>query len=266
MEDSRLTPSATDEGRLPADGPALRVTGLTVAYGKAPPVIENVDIEVAPGEIVGLIGPNGAGKTSLVNAVSGVVRPRAGKVSVGGVDVSRRSMARRVKAGLSRTFQLPQANDELTVEEQLAVMLPGFAWAWPLLGQRRYGPRLAEVLEQLSLTESRRRKIPELTLGEYRRFELARALATDPTVVLADETVSGLDEGGAETLHRALRWLADRHVGVLLIEHNIPFVRKVADRLVVLDLGRVIAAGDPAEVLALDRVRTAYLGTADAAA
>jgi branched-chain amino acid transport system ATP-binding protein len=244
--------------------PVLAVRELTVAYG-ANRAVDSVSLDVHAGEFVGLIGPNGAGKTSLLNAVSGIVKRQSGSVFLRGIDVSRASFARRCRLGLSRTFQIPRSSSTLTVEEQVAVQVRGFRGAWLWRPDRKAADVLRATLDEVGIVEIRDRLTSSLTLGEYRLFEEARAAASAPTVVLSDESASGMDLAGTEHLKDSLRRLTGAGAGVLLVEHNIPFVRAVADRLVVLDLGRVIATGGVEEVLASEIVQEAYMGHAAAA-
>jgi ABC-type branched-subunit amino acid transport system ATPase component len=257
-----MSSAVEDAERSAAGAPALRVRDLSVSYGGTK-AVDGVSLEVWPGEIVGLIGPNGAGKTSLLNAVSGVVRAASGSIELGGEDVTRHSFARRARMGLSRTFQIPRASAQLSVEEQIALSLRRFRGAWTWRRDREAGEALRTDLDEMGLTSLRGRLSTSLTLGEYRLFEMARAAASAPAVILSDESASGMDPGGAQRLRDGLQRLAERGSGVLLVEHNIPFVRTVAQRLVVIDLGKTIAEGDVETVLASDVVRDAYLGNAD---
>ncbi|MEQ8719096.1 MAG: ATP-binding cassette domain-containing protein [Acidimicrobiales bacterium] len=241
----------------------LEVRDICVTFGGSR-AVDGVSMAVPEGAIVGLIGPNGAGKTTLLKVMAGLVRPDQGSVSLRGVDVTRSGIARRARAGLAMTFQVPRSVANLTVGEQLLIPLASF---------RRFGSRerrehwqalVQRVVADLDLAALLDRYPTELTLGEIRRFEVARALMREPAILLVDEPASGMSSEDVVTLAGQLRRVAAGGVAVLLIEHNVPFVREVASTLHVLDLGRLIASGSPADVLANDAVKDAYLGVSGA--
>lgn len=241
----------------------LEVRQATVTFGGTR-AVDDVSIAVPEGEIVGLIGPNGAGKTTLLKVMAGLVRPDHGTVFLRGIDVTRRGIAARARAGLAMTFQVPRSVANLTVGEQLLIPLASF---------RRFGRRerreqwqglIQRVVTDLDLSTLLNRYPTELTLGEIRRFEVARALMREPAVLLVDEPASGMSSDDVVTLAGQLRRVAASGVAILLIEHNVPFVREVVSTLHVLDLGRLIASGPPAEVLTNNAVKDAYLGVSGA--
>ena len=236
--------------------------------------LDGVDLDVERGQIVGLLGPNGAGKTTLFNTITGVVRPTAGTVSIDDTDVSGKGVNDRVRLGVSRTFQTPRLDLESSVLD--AVML-GFtsrveqSWLSQLLGTRavrrkeeELRHRAEELIRQLSITNDPSRRSGDLSLGTLRLVEVARALAAEPNYLLLDEPAAGTDQQDRELLGQAIRDAAARGLGVLLVEHNVPFVAELSHHLAVLVEGRVIARGKPDEVLANPDVMKAYVGESHA--
>ncbi|MFI7706332.1 ABC transporter ATP-binding protein [Nonomuraea sp. NPDC049480] len=245
----------------------LAVEGVSVAFGGVR-ALDQVSFEVAGGQVCGVIGPNGAGKTTLFDVVSGLRRPSAGRVSVAGRDVTGVSPVKRARGGLRRTFQRTQVFGRLTVADNVLAALDwhggGGGLAADLVGwpgrrrrERERRERVAEVLELCGLTPLRDAYAAALPVGQRRLVELARALADRPTLLLLDEPTSGLDAGQTARLGEVVRAL---ETTVLLVEHDMGFVMDTCDRIVVLDLGRVIATGPPAEIREDPVVRAAYLG------
>jgi branched-chain amino acid transport system ATP-binding protein len=245
----------------------LAVEGVSVAFGGVR-ALDQVSFEVAEGQVCGVIGPNGAGKTTLFDVVSGLRRPSAGRVSVAGRDLTGVSPVKRARAGLRRTFQRTQVFGRLTVADNvlaaldwhgggggLAADLVGWPGRWRRERERR--ERVAEVLEMCGLTPLRDAYAAALPVGQRRLVELARALADRPALLLLDEPTSGLDAGQTTRLGEVVRAL---DTTVLLVEHDMGFVMETCDRIVVLDLGKVIATGAPAEIRQDPVVRAAYLG------
>jgi branched-chain amino acid transport system ATP-binding protein len=206
--------------------------------------------------VVGLIGPNGAGKSTLVNVMTGFDSPTSGSVEFAGRAITRWSAHRRARAGLARTFQHSRSFRELTVRENVEVAALGVG----------AGPRAArkladELLELLGLREQERTPAAALAHGDERRLGVARALATRPRFVLMDEPAAGLPEAEVPDFASVVRSVRDDHeAGVLLIDHNMALVMSVCDRIVVLDQGRTLAEGTPAEVRGNLDVAAAYLG------
>ena len=253
----------------------LSAEGITVRFGGVV-ALDGVSLAVPERSIVGLVGPNGAGKTTLFGVLSGLVRPRGGRVVLRGVDVTGASPPRRSRLGLARTFQRIELFTELTVREHLVVAHRAHErrdrrFLADLVGLgSRPPPREREVvddlLEVLGLTELADRPAALLPLGTGRLVEVARALATEPAVVLLDEPTSGLDAGEAERLAAALQQTrADLGVAFVLVEHNVDFVLGLAEHVTVLDFGKVIAAGTPAAIRDDEAVQAAYLGTSTGA-
>jgi branched-chain amino acid transport system ATP-binding protein len=245
----------------------LVIEGVSVAFGGVR-ALEEVSFEVPEGQVCGVIGPNGAGKTTLFDVVSGLRRPDAGRVRLRGRDLTGTSPAARARAGVRRTFQRTQVFGRLTVADNVLAALDWHGGGgglvadlagWP--GRRRRErerrERVAEVLELCGLTPLREAYAAALPVGRRRLVELARALADRPALLLLDEPTSGLDAAQTARLAEVVRAL---ETTVLLVEHDMGFVMDVCDHVVVLDLGRVIAAGAPAAVREDPVVRAAYLG------
>jgi ABC-type branched-subunit amino acid transport system ATPase component len=255
----------TDAGVLTAEHVTVRFGGIVA--------LDDLSIQVGEAAVVGLVGPNGAGKTTLFGVLSGLVRPRSGRVLLRGADVTRASPQRRSHLGLARTFQRIELFTELTVREHLVVahraherrdrqLLADLAG----LGGRP-SPRERQVidrlLELLGLAPIAARPAALLPLGTGRLVEVARALATEPAVVLLDEPTSGLDAEETTRLARALeRTRTDLDVAIVLVEHNVDFVLELAEHVTVLDFGKVIAAGTPSAIRTNEAVQAAYLGSA----
>ena len=218
--------------------------------------LDEVTLELHRHEVVGLIGPNGAGKSTLVNVLSGFDVPTSGGVELGDRDVTGWSPHRRGRAGIARTFQHSRSFRGLSVRENVEISALGVG-----AGPRAARERANELLELLAL--ERYAEMPAATLahGDERRLGVARALATEPTFVLLDEPAAGLPEAEVPEFAGVVRSVRDDHdVGVLLIDHNMALVMAVCDRIQVLDQGRTLAQGTPAEIRGNLDVAAAYLG------
>jgi len=215
-----------------------------------------VSIDLHRGEVVGLIGPNGAGKTTLVNVLSGFDYPDEGRVVLDGVEVTRWSPARRGRRGLARTFQHSRSFRNLTVRENVEVAALG-GRASPRQARRRAD----DLLSLLGLDAEKHLPASALAHGDERKLGVARALATEPAFVLLDEPAAGLPEPEVPDFAAVVRLVRDqREAGVLLIDHNMTLIMDVCDRIHVLDLGRTLAQGTPAEIRGSVDVAAAYLG------
>jgi branched-chain amino acid transport system ATP-binding protein len=218
--------------------------------------LDGVSLEVRRREVVGLIGPNGAGKSTLVNVVTGFDLPTSGTVELEGRDITRWTPNRRGRHGLARTFQHSHAFRDLSVRENVEVAALG-AGARRREAQRR----AANLLDLLSLAEHAGRSASTLAHGDERRLGVARALATEPRFVLLDEPAAGLPEGEVPEFAAVVRSVRDDHgAGVLLIDHNMALIMEICDRIYVLDQGRALAEGTPAEIRGNLDVAAAYLG------
>jgi len=224
--------------------------------------LDDVSLKLHRHEVVGLIGPNGAGKSTLVNVLAGFDAPTAGRVELGDLDVSGWSPQRRGREGIARTFQHSRSFRELTVRENVEVAALGVG-AGPRIARRRS----EELLDLLGLGDRAEAPARSLAHGDERRLGVARALATEPRFVLLDEPAAGLPEAEVPEFAAVVRTVRDDHeAGVLLIDHNIGLVMEVCDRIHVLDQGRTLAEGTPAEIRANLDVTAAYLGESAAAA
>ncbi len=259
----RLVDSVPDVVR-PA---TLEVEDLTVRFG-AVVAVDDVSFRVTAREVVGLIGPNGAGKTTIVDALTGFTKPTAGRVSLNGTAMAGRSWApsRRARAGVRRSFQSLELFEELSVAENLragADERTRFAGLRDLVWPARpdLPPTAVSSARELGLENDLERLPGELSYGRRRLVGIARAMASAPSVLLLDEPAAGLDDRETDELGELVRRLADRYgMAVLLIEHDVDLVLRVCDRIVVLDFGRKIAEGTPAEIRADSAVIAAYLG------
>jgi branched-chain amino acid transport system ATP-binding protein len=246
----------------------LETKGLTVSFGGIH-AVDDVDLVVDEGAFVGLIGPNGAGKTTLIDAVTGFVPSTSGTVHFAGVDVTSTSPAERARAGLVRTFQSLELFEDLTVGDNLRVAAEPARWWNPLadaVRPRRVDPSAVEAvawaLEVVGLAGAAGDFPSDLSHGQRKLVAVARALASQPRLVLLDEPAAGLDSTETALLGEHLRTLPEHGVTVLLVDHDMTLVLGVCDRVVVLDVGSVIADGPPDAIRGDARVVEAYLGTA----
>ena len=256
----------------------LDVRGVTVRFGGVL-AVDDVTFTARTGEVLGVMGPNGAGKTTLFNVVSGVQRPTAGEVSLGGARLSGRDVEDVAALGVTRTFQTPVMFWGLTVRESIEVALSARALAstYPpspvrelvacglgLPGRRRAAAAVREradaILARAGIGAMADRATESLAFGEERLLELARALAAAPTVLLLDEPLSGLNPDEVDAVLASIRAARAGGVAVLLVEHAVGELLAVADRVVVLDHGRKIAEGAPQAVAADPLVIDAYIG------
>ena len=224
--------------------------------------LDDVTTEVRRTEVVGLIGPNGAGKSTLVNVLSGFDAPTSGTVELDGEDVTRWPAHRRGRAGLARTFQHSRSFRNLSIRENVEIAAIGTG-----TGPREARRRADELLELLGLDRRAGDSASSLPHGDERRLGVARALATEPRYVLMDEPAAGLTEAEVPAFAAVVRAVRDDHeAGVLLIDHNMALIMDVCDRIQVLDQGRVLAEGTPADIRANLDVAAAYLGETAVAA
>jgi branched-chain amino acid transport system ATP-binding protein len=234
---------------------ALRAIGVSRSF-EGVQALEDVDLEIGRKEVVGLIGPNGAGKTTLVNLITGFDFPTSGRVELEEREITRWSPQRRGRAGLARTFQHGHAFAGLTVRENVEVAALGVG-----ASGREARRRATALLEALGLAGRAGESAAALPHGDERKLGVARALATEPRYVLMDEPAAGLTEAEVPDLAAVVRSVRDDHgAGVLLIDHNVPLIMEVCDRIQVLDQGRTLAEGTPEEVRANIDVANAYLG------
>ena len=251
----------------------LQIDELTVRFGGVH-AVDGVSLEIRPGETVGLIGSNGAGKTTLMDCVSGYVRPTSGSITLFGTDVTQVSPELRPYVGLGRSFQDAKLYPGLTVLETLMVALERHAPTGlfaGLLGFGRQNERdkrytADELVELMGLEAYAEKRAGELSTGTRRIVDLACIIAQQPKLLLLDEPTAGIAQRETEAFGPLLRRLKDMiGFAVLLIEHDMPLVTSLADRIYAMESGRVIAEGTPAEVVNDGRVIASYLGTTEAA-
>jgi len=233
---------------------ALEVADISVRFGGRM-ALHEVSISAEAGTITGLIGPNGAGKTTLFNVVCGLQQPTRGEVRIAGTVVTKLAPFKRARKGLARTFQRLEPFGLLTVRENVRLAAD--------VARRPSPDDVADtLLVRLGIDGLADQRADRLPTGQARVLELARALATDPKVLLLDEPASGQDEGETAAFSRVLREVAAEGVAVVLVEHDIQLVMDVCSQIHVLDLGRLLASGPPAVVQQDEAVLAAYLGAA----
>ena len=248
--------------------PLLSVTDLTVSFGGLH-ANDGIDLEVENGAFVGLIGPNGAGKTTFIDAITGYVPTAAGSVVFAGEDLGRRSAHARARRGLVRTFQSIELFEDLTVEDNLLAAAEPAHWysfAYDILNISRVTDEVrAQVswaLDIMGLTSHKDAFPTDLSHGQRKLVGVARALASQPRLILLDEPAAGLDTAESQVLGSHLRGFLDHDMSVFLIDHDMGLVLSVCDYIYVLDFGTIIAQGTPAEIREDSRVIKAYLGEA----
>ena len=242
---------------------ALDVHQVTVQFG-GNTVLDRASIAAEAGAITGLIGPNGAGKTTMFNVITGLLTPASGRIQVDGRDATGMRLHKRARIGLARTFQQLELFTMLSVRENIRV---GADIHRQWSGDKRSASEVTEsIIDRVGLRAVADERVTTLPTGQGRLVELGRALTCSPKVLLLDEPASGQDDAETARFAALLRELADDGTAVVLVEHDMALVMNVCDHLYVLDLGRIIASGDPATVQANPAVLDAYLGTSRVAA
>jgi branched-chain amino acid transport system ATP-binding protein len=241
-----------------------RIDDLHISFGGVA-AANGVSFSVNQGEFLAVIGPNGAGKTTALRMVAGLLKPDSGHVFFGDRDVTALPAHARVRLGLGFTHQIVRPFYSFSTIENvmLAAGHPQTGNPWRALASRSRvaaRKRAAEILERIGLAEQSDKSPRALPLGQRKRLEVARAIALDPKLLLLDEPLAGLSSAEAATMADLIRTLPGEGITVLLVEHNLGEVLRVADRLVVLDAGKVLAEGVPTEVMKRDDVRQAYTG------
>jgi branched-chain amino acid transport system ATP-binding protein len=236
----------------------LEARGISVRFG-GKTALKDTTVLVDEGCVTGLIGPNGAGKTTLFNVVCGLLAPGAGQVVIDGVDVTRKPPHRRARHGLARTFQRLELFTSLTVRDNVRV--GGDIHSRWSRGRSDTAAETERIIELTGLSAIADREVSEIPTGQARVVELARALMTQPTVLLLDEPAAGQTEAETEAFGHLLRRLAADGLAICLVEHDMSLVMDVCETIHVLDYGRTIAVGPPEQVREDPGVIEAYLGT-----
>lgn len=235
-------------------GHVLRATGLRKVYRKRA-VVDGVDLDLHQGEVVGLLGPNGAGKTTSFYIIVGFIRPDAGTVTLDGQEISQLPMYRRARLGIAYLPQESSIFRKLTVEENILAILETLK-----ISGRERRERLEELLELMGVTHIRKSRGYQLSGGERRRVEIARALVTRPKFILLDEPFAGIDPIAVADLQRAVSQLKAQGLGILITDHNVRETLSITDRAYILFEGRIELAGSAAEIVASDKAKAIYLG------
>ncbi|MEQ8291558.1 MAG: ABC transporter ATP-binding protein [Roseovarius sp.] len=247
----------------------LHVRKLSKTFGGVQ-ALSKLDFSVDKGDLIGLIGPNGAGKTTAFNVLTGVMPASDGSVEFEGTDITRLSPERRAKLGMTRTFQNIRLFDDMTVRQNVMAGAHAragrslFHCVFGLPGHRQAERRIRdiadEMLERTGLTELAGRNASELSYGDRRRVEIARALAAAPTLLLLDEPAAGMNESEKGRLSELVRGLNEDGLTILLVEHNVRMVAALCKRLIVVNKGEMLARGATEEVLRMPEVGAVYLG------
>lgn len=219
--------------------------------------VDSVNLTIEEGEIVGLIGPNGAGKTTFFNSITGFYPATYGSVEFDGQDITRKSTFHNCKAGMARTFQIVQPFGQLTTFEN--VMVGAFNH------EKKYADAektAKQMIEFVGMGDKMNSIVADLTIGDQRKLEMARALATKPKLLLLDEVMAGLTPTEIEECVELVQKIRDSGITILMIEHIMAALMKLSDRVVVLDHGKLIAEGTPKEITQNERVIESYLGSA----
>jgi branched-chain amino acid transport system ATP-binding protein len=243
---------------LEPQAPLLRISALTKRFGGFT-ALDNVSVDIRPGERFGLIGPNGSGKTTLINCISGAFRTEPGTVVFRDEDITRLQPHMRTRRGIARSFQIPRPFKSMTVAENLMVALDFAADELASAAHRR--ETMMSILTRMGLASKANVSATKLSQVELRKMELARAMATHPKLLISDEAMAGLSSSEVDEVLDLLMSFAREDITIIMIEHIMQAVMRFSDRVMCLDAGRIIAIGTPTEVMANQRVQEAYLGT-----
>ena len=238
----------------PLDLNILRAEKITKIYNKRK-VVDGVTVEVKEGEVVGLLGPNGAGKTTTFYCIVGIVKPDAGRVLLGEVDVTNEPTYIRAQKGISYLPQEPSIFRKLTVEENIMAVLEMHG-----LSEKEIREKTDSLLERFGISDLRKQKANSLSGGERRRLEIARALSINPKFLLLDEPFAGIDPIAVYEIQGLIKELKSMNIGILITDHNVRETLRIIDRAYIIGHGKVIASGTPEEVASQEIVRKVYLG------
>lgn len=252
-----------------SESPLLAVAGLTKMFGGVK-AQDNINFTIEPGIVCGLIGPNGAGKTTLFNMITGIYQPDEGRVMFNGRPVAKLAVHQRVRAGIARTFQHVELFSSMTILENVMVGMhvrtkSGFWGAvtrmpWVKREERQAREKAMELLAFTGLEADALRPAGDLPVGRQKTAEIARALASDPLLLLLDEPAAGLNAVETEALGQLIGRVRERGVTMMLVEHDMSLAMGISDKVIVLDRGRMLAQGTPREVQNNAEVMAAYLG------
>ena len=223
-------------------------------YGKR--VVDEVSLSVKKGEVVGLLGPNGAGKTTTFYMVVGLVQPESGRVFINNREITHYPMHKRAQMGIGYLPQESSIFRKLTVEENILAL-----WeVMPQIPRSEYNSRLEALLNELGIAHLRKQKSYELSGGEARRVEIARALATNPTFLLLDEPFTGIDPKTVNDLQRIIRYLKEKGIGILITDHNVRETLAITDRSFIIHNGKILLSGNAEEITKNAEAKKLYLG------
>jgi branched-chain amino acid transport system ATP-binding protein len=240
--------------------PLLRISALTKRFGGFT-ALDNVSVDIPPGQRFGLIGPNGSGKTTLINCISGAFRTEPGTVLFRDEDITRLPPHIRTRRGIARSFQIPRPFRSMTVAENLMVGLDFAADTSVIVSEAHRREAMMSILTRMGLASKANVSATKLSQVELRKMELARAMATHPKLLISDEAMAGLSSSEVDEVLDLLMSLADQDITIIMIEHIMQAVMRFSERVMCLEAGKIIAIGTPDEVMGNQRVQEAYLGT-----
>lgn len=229
--------------------------GLVKKFGRKI-VVDHVDLYVEQGEVVGLLGPNGAGKTTIFNMVLGVVIPTSGKIIFSGTDITKTPISYRARFGITYLQQETSVFSGIKVFENIELVLRFYE-----KDKEKRKQRVEELLKEFGIWELRNQYASDLSGGEKRRLELARMMALNPSFLLLDEPFVGIDPKTVKDIQQMIRSLKERNMGIIVTDHTVDALAQVVDRLYIIHKGKIIAQGEPGEVLENSTVKEVYLGT-----
>ena len=243
-----------------SQAPLLRISALTKRFGGFI-ALDNVSVDIPPGQRFGLIGPNGSGKTTLINCISGAFRTEPGTVTFRDEDITRLAPHIRTRRGIARSFQIPRPFRSMTVAENLMVGLDFAADTSVIVSEAQRRDTMMSILTRMGLASKANVSATKLSQVELRKMELARAMATHPKLLISDEVMAGLSSSEVDEVLDLLMSLADQDITIIMIEHIMQAVMRFSERVMCLEAGKIIAIGTPDQVMANQRVQEAYLGT-----
>ncbi|HPD56979.1 MAG TPA: LPS export ABC transporter ATP-binding protein [Smithellaceae bacterium] len=232
----------------------LAAKGLTKIYNKRK-VVNEIDLHIAPGEVVGLLGPNGAGKTTTFYMIVGLIKPDAGSIYLNGEDISADPMYQRARKGLNYLPQEPSVFRKLTVEENIMAILETLD-----IREEERAERLQDLLGELDLTSLAKNYAYSLSGGERRRVEITRALVTSPKYILLDEPFAGIDPLAVADIQRIIEKLKNKGIGIIVSDHNVRETLSCCDRAYIVNEGKILVEGCPADIACSELARKFYFG------